>query len=58
METLNIFLACSVASLDESYTKNEQDQLCKYDFFSKTLIFSVGRVLMIASTSEKSPKFI
>jgi hypothetical protein len=56
METLELFFASSVASLDESCTKNEQNCICRskvilYIFFP--LHFSVGRVTMIASPSEK-----
>jgi hypothetical protein len=50
-----LFLASSVASVDESCTENEQNRICrsKVSLQLFALHFSVGRVSMIASPSEK-----
>jgi hypothetical protein len=51
-----LFLASSIASLDESCNKNEHNRICRSELFSTTFvlfIFSVGRISMTASPSEK-----
>jgi hypothetical protein len=52
---VGLFLASSVASVEESCTKNEQNRIFTsklfYNFYS--LHYSVGRVSKIASPSEK-----
>jgi hypothetical protein len=59
METLDFFFfETSVASLDESFTKNERNRICRSKLFpqlsfSSFFCFSVGRVSMIASASVK-----
>jgi hypothetical protein len=53
-ETLDLFFASSVAALEESCTKNEQNRICRSNVFFCNFHshhFSVRRVLMIASTS-------
>jgi hypothetical protein len=50
-----LFFASSVASLNESRTKNELNQFLTFEVFLQILFssFSVGRVSMIASQSGK-----